>query len=413
MAAAENGSKEAQAAADTVRADLAKLPANQRQSAYDVLMRYGAKSMQQNLLPAPRDLLACLKVRPVGRLETVVPEYPETARRTSQNADVYIQFTVGIDGLAREPEALSTFPAGEMFVRPAMRAVLLSQFRPAELDSRPIELTDRLRIKFRIAGGGNLWDHAGVRRAMDLAEKGNPAAQFLIGSAASVDPAAFQLTAEKARDFVIKAAQAGNPAAQYWIAGYLAEGGGACAKSAKVTRWLNVAVQGENPAAQVDRARQLLRSEPSATEQAEAKRLLVAAAKSNSVFAMRHAVGILATSPVEGVRDLAFSAAAVRKFATADYEDDPQTWEVLAASQAAGGNFSDAVRQQQKAIRLAAGYRWNTSAMSERLAAYEAKTVWRGDLLAVPPAPDPGPPPSKLARCRDSLLVLPCVRPAE
>jgi TPR repeat protein len=408
LAAAENGSKDGIGQADTLRANLAAIPAEQRPKADDVLKRYGAGGLAQQLLPTPKDLNPCPNLRGAGQAESVIPEAPVATRRAGQDGDVFLQFTIGVDGLAREIEALAEFPKGKGFADPAMEAVFRSRFRPAELNGRQIESLNRLRVHFRITGGVGLWNDSAVRHVMALAEDGDPGAEFAIGMAAAADAKAFRLTEERARSYVLKAAQAGNPRAQYFIAQFLVSSA-PCMEPVKAQRWLDVAVRSAEPAAQVHRARQLLRGNPSADDQVEAKRLLVAAAHSDSVFAMRHAVGILATAPAENVRDLAIAASFRQKVKTKDYEEDPQTWETVAAVSAAGGEFAEAVRSQHKAIRLAETYRWNTGEMADRLAAYSANHAWIGDLLHVPPVPAPGPGPNTMRRCNPNGPTPPCM----
>jgi TPR repeat protein len=408
MAAAENGSKPMQDQVAVLRENIAALPKEQQRAAYDVLTRYGANTLLQQLLPTTKDLTLCAGAQWGKQFEQVIAVYPRAARFKSQNADVLFQIRVGTDGLAREPEVLAAFPPGEEFVNPAMRAVLLSRFRPATVDGHAVEGFYRYPAKFRIQGGGVLWNDSGVTQSVANANAGNPEAQFLVGSAAIVDSQEFHIPYGKALELLVKSAQAGNPHAQYWL-GMEFSSRAICGPSEKAARWLDIAARNGEPTAQVRRARKLLAGDNSEADRADAKRLLSAAARSDSVFAARQAIGILASTPFDDVRDPALAASVLHDLKVDEYAQDPQTWEAVAAVHAARGEFRDAHYEEDRAIKLAQDYRWNTTAMEERQAAYSAKKPWTGDLLASPPVPEPGPGPSSLRSCITTNFNPPCV----
>ena len=55
--------------------------------------------------------------------------------------------------------------------------------------------------------------------------------------------------------------------------------------------------------------------------------------------------------------------------------------EVLAAANAQDGKFADAISLQKRAIRGAQRFKWDTAPLQQRLAKYEARTAWTGNLL--------------------------------
>jgi len=408
LAAADNGFKELRGQSAKLAAALAALPPDQRQSANDIVARFGRDGLLARLTPTLADTLPCTNSRPVAKFETVTAEYPYGARRISQNADVAVDLRVGRDGLVREPDVTGVFPVGSEFAAPSIQAMLRSRFRPATVDGAAVPASYRMNLAFRMLDGGTLWDDAAVRTAIAQAKAGNPGSEFLVGSAAILDPNEFGMRYMDALLTLHRAAQAGHVEAQYRLAKELALRS-FCAPSAKADRWLTLAAAGGSARAQLMRARQLLQSAPGDSDRRDAKAMLLAVAQSGVTFARRIAIGILASTPFDDVRDPAAAAASMQATKDETYNRDPLTWEAYASAYAATGRFSDAARAERKAYEFASEYRWNTSAIVERLAAYDHHRAWRGDLFAVPDVPPPGPPPSRISPCRPDSFHVPCV----
>ena len=414
QASAGNGLTESLSQLDKIKGNIAKLSPAQQSDAAEVLRRYRRAALEKVLLPIQQDLTPCERGTHVREFESVLADYPATARRWGSDAYVLIEVRVGVDGLAHEPHILAWFAEADMFSEPAMRAVMRSRFLPATRDAQPVEGIFRVRATFRIIGGGSLWDSAGVGKVAALAANGNAAAEYLIGSGGMTDPAAFHVTYPQALSFLLHSAQAGNPQGQYWIGDEL-RAMSVCEASLKAARWFEIAARNGEPSAQIVRARQLLASDPSAEVRAEARRLLLAVAASESVFGARQAIALLASSPFEDVRDPPTALSSIHGLKTGDYDPDPQTWEAVAAAYAANGRYAEALPNQERALKLAREYRWNTTAIAERLAAYRKNHAWTGDLFAVPPVAPPGPPPSDVPGCearRRTALCLRIVHPA-
>ncbi len=407
-AAAENGDDDARGLEDKVRTEVAGLPPAGRDRALDVLMRYGATGIAQRVVPQNAEFRGCPGLHVVEQRQQVSPEYPPMARRAQQDAAVSLRFTVGIDGIAREPEVLAAYPADESFVADAIEALLLSRYYPAERGGLPVESTARSRVHFRMTSGGRLWDEAAIRRVKATLEAGNPYAEFEIASAAWADADEFKIPPQQSLELMLHAAQAGHPRAQYWLAQLLTTSP-ACGRSAKAALWLDAAARAGEPAAAVQRARQLLDGSPSDDDQGRARALLASAARSDSLFAARQAIALLAATPFDAVRDPALALATAKKLRTDAYDADPLTWEALAAARAANGDFKEAARLEARALKLAERYRWNTERLRERLDRYGAGAEWRGDPLALPPHPGLAPLVAGLSACRESVAGTRCV----
>ena len=115
----------------------------------------------------------------------------------------------------------------------------------------------------------------------------------------------------------------------------------------------------------------------------EARKLLEHASGTDSFYARKHLVALLAASPLAALRNPAAAQQVAFKLSVGVIQSDPQMFEALAAAAAAGGDFAAAVSQQEAAIRKARDLAWDTHAMEERLASYKSGKAWQGDLFAL------------------------------
>jgi hypothetical protein len=105
--------------------------------------------------------------------------------------------------------------------------------------------------------------------------------------------------------------------------------------------------------------------------------LLHEAAKSEDPFAQVWATGLLATAPIAEIRDPAFALNRAMAF---QEEGDPDFTEVLAAAQAAAGEFEDAVKTETRALNEAKALDWNDQQLRQRLNTYKGGKPWVGYL---------------------------------
>ncbi len=403
LASADNGYADAKAQVEGWRANVSHLSVDDRIRVADLLKENDLAGVARRLLPRDVHEAGCNSVEGAAWRQTVSPSYPRQARREAQNAALLIAFKVGIDGMPREPEVLSAFPDHKDFNSPAIRSILSSRYWPARSNGQPTEQTIRIRTRYEILGGGYLWSADGLRKAVDQAEGGGAKAQFFVGAVILSDSRALGFTPREGRDFIVKAAKAGDGRAQYWVGQELA-GTPECGHSAEAERWLREASRNSEPAAQVRLARMILAANPSAEQQSQARGLLSEAARSASEFAARQAIAVLATSPYEPVRDAALAASIARTLKIEDYDLDPQTWDALAVASAAGGDYWQAIRHEEKAIKLADGYRFNALPMVVRLESFKQKQAWIGDFFAAAPLAETAPIPAGIPACNSTVL---------
>jgi len=388
LAARENGSNEM----DTERLDALQTeltPAEVERSAR-VVASYGRDAMLDHVLPQPPDEASCPGFAPPEVRMHAQPIYSHLANLAAERGAAVISYKVGTDGLAYDVNTLLSAPTAA-FSQAAIDAVLASRFVPATSAGTQVTAAGWHFVGYKLSGGfSNIWERDIVAGLRASAAAGALDALYLYGAIATLDPGVGE-SPESAAAAILDAAQGGDVDAQYWLAVMLAESRRCGADRA--LPWLRAAAGGGHPAASVTLAERLLEGEPDAARVAAAKRWLLSAVGTNNAYAAKHAIAHLAASPRRELRDADAALRASKTLFLKNYSRDPQAHEAYAAARAASGDFKDAVAAQHRGLEAAEKLYWNTALMRERLAAYEDRRMWYGDLLAVPPTrrtlPDP------------------------
>src|SRR5882762_4758299 len=378
QAAAGNGCE--QLVGNKVAGLTAKLSADEARAAAGIAARYGHDALHTQGIVSPD--FSCRGEAQPSVLQAPTPEYPHLAPGTHQGAIVITELTIGVDGLARDPEILLAVPETG-FPAAVIEAWLNSRFVPASRDGVPIESRLQAQSLLAVEGGGGLsgWDV--YRSARQRADAGDPGAGYLVGLTATLD-ASLGISPARAGELLLGSARDGDSRAQYWVGSQL-RATAVCHSQANGAVWLRHAADGGSASAQLLLATDLLNGEPSAAQLAEARSLLERAAMSDSFYVRKHVVALLAASPLDSLRDPGTALTVAMKLADGEIQSDPQMFEAVGAAYAANGDFRQASAQQQLAIRKARSLAWNTRVMAERLSAYRDARPWRGDLLARPP----------------------------
>jgi TPR repeat protein len=169
--------------------------------------------------------------------------------------------------------------------------------------------------------------------------------------------------------------------AQFEVGDALMTGWGCRADVDKGLVWLRKAAEADEPNAQVSLASYALRGTPDATGARGAMVWLERAAAHHDSHGTLYLAAVLAATPVTELRN---PQRALQLIHGVDaVSEDPTPFEIRAAAQAASGKFADAVRDQRKAIALATSLGWNLAPLKERLARYESRQAWYGNLLTL------------------------------
>jgi uncharacterized protein len=371
-AAAANGCQEL--VGGRVEALKGALSPQEERAAAGIVAHYGHEALHAAGIVDPD--LECRDRTRATLLQGTAPEYPAAGNR--RNGLVIGELTVGVDGRPRDPEILLAAP-DEAFAAAAVEAWMHSRFTPASRNGTPVESRLQVQLPFAVTGGQPLWSSAPYKDARAAAEAGDPAAEYLVGLAATADKS-LGVGAARGMELVMLAARDGDASAQYWL-GQQLRSVAACHPQSTGAEWFRHAAAGGDAAAQVALAADLVGRTTSDAQVGEARRLLEHAADADSYYVRKHVVALLAASPIAALRDPATAQRVASKLAVGNIQSDPQMFEALAAAAAAGGDFAGAVSQQETAIRKARDLKWDTHAMEERLASYKGGKAWQGDLF--------------------------------
>ena len=319
---------------------------------------------------------------PVKRDKIFIPQYPLNAQRRGIQGQIYIEYVVAADGHARMPRILFALPQKE-FDAAARESVLRTTFLPARLNGTPVSSMSATYINFTMRDVSKE-DYPDllrfVKKTQAQAEAGDTDAQVMYAMMISGLPQVKKPFSD-ALPWFLKAAQSGSAYSQYQVGMALLQGRGCLCEETKGEIWLERAAQSDQPDAQVTLAEYLLKGTPGPESIASARVWLDRAVKSGHKNAKLYEAAFLATSPDAGNRD---PAAALKLISDvfADFKDDPTTWEIRAASLAAGGQYPQAVKDETAAIKLATKLGWELHPLQDRLASYQANRPWSGNLLS-------------------------------
>lgn len=371
--AAENGEPRAQALADQLRPILA--PGSERMAA-DIRAPYTRAALDAKLMPqAPADEGVDRRCRAVKQ---VMPEYSEDARRRGIDGEVYVEWAVAADGSARHPRVAYAVPPNE-FESAVQSAVLRTRYPAANPGAPSAHCSQMYRF---VMQGSTADDYPRLQVFVEAtrakADDGDASSQLLYGMLLGLPQ--LRHKPQDSLPWFLKAAQSGSRAAQFEVGNALMGGWGCQCDDRKGLVWLRRAAEADEPNAQVALAGYALRGNPDAASTRKAAVWLERAAARQDPYAMLYLSALLAATPVAELRDPNRALQLVK--GANRVRDDPTPFEIRAAAQAGSGDFAAAVRNEREAVAMATKLEWNLAPLNERLARYESRQPWYGDLLA-------------------------------
>jgi len=348
---------------------------------------YGKEALAERLLPAPLPVAAtppdgepCRITRPVNPDEF----YPSSAVSDGISGSVLVETRVSPDGHAHHPITWYSVPEG-VFDAAGRGIGWMTGFAPAKKAGVVQPCSIRFKSLFRIKGTSDARVTEAYQKAKPLAEAGDPVAQLYYGLL-MFDREKAPFSEKSPRDWWLKAAQAGIPYAQYLIGVELVhidESGPGDAKAREIAKgltWLKLSAANGRPEAKFALANYQIGTHPEALTDPVVFAWLEDAAKAGHRDGTLYLAALLATSPDAQRRDPARALTLVDTHKW-DLDSDPTALEVMAAANAQSGKFADAVSLQNRAIRGAERFKWNTASLKARLAIYQAGKAWTGNLL--------------------------------
>jgi TPR repeat protein len=351
-----------------------------RKTVAELREKSGKDALKKTILNFERKPLASKKTLcKFKRLANPDDFYPPEAVAKGLSGFAIIEARIFSDGHDHDPRAERLIPA-QAFDGPAMLVSMSNVYAAHTGDqiTGPCEM--RFKVKFKMRGAEKtkpiLSEGSDVKRR---AEAGDPDSQLLYGlhlQNADIPPA------DKAHfEWFIKAAQAGNTFAQYLVGHDQLNSYRFEANEAQAIFWLDKAARGGEGDAQFDLANYYLRNASNPVNAGKAVDLLGRAVEAGLPQARFYLAALLASHPSDEVRN---PKRALEVFSGDQgiYELNPIGWEIRAAAHANQGKFDEAVELEKRAVRLASSFHWNTTPLKGRLADYEARKAWVGDLLA-------------------------------
>lgn len=354
----------------------AGLTPEQSRTAADIVASFGPDALHAQGIVNPD--FTCHDTSPASVLSAPGAEYPDKNSSHGREGIVVTALTIGADGRPRDPEILVALP-DETFAAAAVEAWMNSLFTPARRNGASVDSRVQAKTLFAIEGG-SLVNAQALRQARSAADAGDPGAEYLVGLTATVDPS-LGISYARAGQLLLGSARDGEAEAQYWVGSQL-RATSSCHPRADGAVWLRHAADGGSASAQLLLAKDLLANGTGSAQIAEARALLERASSSESYYVRKHVTALLATSPIDGVRDASTALAVATKLSGQPIQSDPQMFEAVAAAYAANGDFPNAVTQQHRGVLKAQSLGWNTRPLEERLSAYRHGKAWHGDLFA-------------------------------
>lgn len=305
------------------------------------------------------------------------PFYAAEARRMGVSGSVVVELTIAPDGTVRDTRVVRSFPPGA-FDDSVLAVTPSWKFHPALKDGQPTTAVHTFTVSFNVDGDSKRELQKHVAEFESKAQEGDPVAQYLYATIMAGHPD-YKKPWSDVLPWITKAAQAGLAPAQFELGQSLLMGRGCEQDQTKAVHWLQLAAQQGDANAQVSLARIAL-TPGVAFDQEKALFWLRQAADQGHERANKYLAAFLAASENERIRHPAKALELLQKIELGDRKE-PTTREIRAAALANSGDFDGAVRAQKNAISRAKVLGWDTSSMEERLARYQAKQEWFGNLM--------------------------------
>jgi len=347
----------------------------------EIKAQFGDAALKKALLPNILENANYADREPCHMKKANPGIYPQSAQASGIQGQAYVEFTVMPDGRARNPRVVYSVPSG-YFEETARAAILKSEFTPARGRDGLVPCTMAVMFRYQMDYAASDYTKldAFVADAKSKAEAGDARGQMLYGLLLAGLPQ-LKKTRSDAMPWFVKSAQAGLPTAQFLVGMSAMQGWGCHCEEPKGMVWLHKAAAADQSDAQVAIANYLLRGKPTAEDAAKARTWLERAVSHDNRDAKFYLAALLAAGPDEASRDPRRSLELL-KSVMKDMDQDPTSFEIRAAANAMLGKFSDAKKDQGKALRMASALGWDVSPQKTRLQQYESNQPFTGDLFA-------------------------------
>ena len=309
--------------------------------------------------------------------------YPYDELKHGKQAKLLMKVYVDQWGNPRFAHTLAAFPRVQPapdFLDGALKLVNRIRFVPATVNGKATGTWDTMPINFYdadVAGPmGRLLQQDKWVALLDRANGGDRSSIMLSSYIAQLVGGESGLTDRATLNLFANSAFQGSDFDRLRIVRMFS----GCGKGSMVEPWLVDVANAGSPEAKLLWAEELIDIGDDNLA-AKAKALLEEVAGAQDPFLQLWAAGMLATAPVDAIRDPTFALRAAEKLnATTEFAMDPDYRELLAAALAANGQFAKAAKSEREAISRAEVLDWDTAPLKARLTSYESGKQWRGYL---------------------------------
>jgi hypothetical protein len=307
--------------------------------------------------------------------------YPPLANLAGEQGSVAISLLVDGLGNPRYPHALAMSASGgdQQFLKAALEDIRRTHFDPGTEAGLPASRWGLMRLSYQQPKGMYIKIHfwnddylASIRKAAEAGDVNGMAA------VSYVDFLGAPLLHESPKDddvrwrYLAYAALGGDPVSLLRVHETLKRA--KCSRGAEFDAAFSRLAEHGNPWVAVSLAQRLMQVNPQANAP-RALGLLRVAAQSTVASARALAIGVMATSGNQALRDPVFALAQAR---ATSVRNDTDTLEAYAAALAANDDFREAVQAEQSALDLANRANWRTAQMEKRLQRYRAGAAAEG-----------------------------------
>jgi TPR repeat protein len=360
------------------------LDAKAREKAADIHKRFGLEALRSRILPVVRDAprestdSAC-RMRAAANPDQF---YPHAARRDGVSGAAIVVAPVNVDGSSRNPIVWYSFPVG-VFDEAGRAVALSSHYSPKVEGGIAKACSIIFKVNFRHGSHDFSSPSPAAQKVVtDMKARaiaGDPFSQLSYGAMLELW-SMLNKDKEKYEHWFLRAAQAGVPAAQFLVGARLLARSSFEEDEAKGVFWLEKGATGGSGAAQTALASHLLRNRSDPASRDMAFDWLRRAAESRHQEGKFLFAALLVSWPDATRRDPARALALLDEVGRS-FDYDPAIPEIRARARALQGDFSGAVREQARAIKVAKRLKWDTAPQESRLSSYEKAQVPDDELI--------------------------------
>lgn len=322
-----------------------------------------------------------LSVKDQRAIKRVAPEYPVAMLKQNASGFVDVVFTIDKYGITRDH--VPTYAVSKSFEKAAIKALRQFQFEPMKINNKPVSANGfRTRFNFEMQGAG--YD----KRKLDkvIAEQREKAKT---GSESDKLGFAYFLEAipsfasdykldDNPNQWYVEAANQGSGVASYFLGRNVLYGNMCTQDSSQSMGWLLKAAKAGVTDAQYMLAIESFSGARFEKNEDKGFYWLGRAADVNKAAKIRYA-WILSTHP-DTTRRNGKLASEYLNDVEKNYLDKQSYYQTQAAVAAENGDFKQAVKWQQQAIKDAQDLELPDQHLQQQLASYSAKQPWREDI---------------------------------